>query len=195
MKALLLSGGYDSTALAWRERPGLALTVDYGQLPAAGEIRASRAICSALDIRHEIVSVDLRKLGSGDMSGLPPLPNAPSSEWWPFRNQLLLTIAAMRAIQSGACTLLIGTVKTDSFHADGRLEFLHNFNRLLEAQEGSIQVEAPGIATDTAELIRSSGIPREIIAWCHSCHVAEWACGWCRGCQKALTVRIALSYE
>jgi 7-cyano-7-deazaguanine synthase len=195
MKILLLSGGYDSTALAWLERPGLALTVDYGQLPARGEIRASRAICTALEIQHEVLTLRSRELGSGDLAGRPALTSAPSSEWWPFRNQLLLTVASMRALQRNARSIIIGTVNTDSFHADGRSEFIHHFNRLLAVQEGGLTAEAPCIERSTVELIRFSQIPREILAWCHSCHVAEWACGSCRGCLKALAVRIALGYE
>jgi 7-cyano-7-deazaguanine synthase len=195
MKILLLSGGYDSTALAWLERPGLALTIDYGQLPVRGEIRASRAICDALEIPHEILTLNSQALGSGDLAGRPALTIAPSSEWWPFRNQLLLTVASMRAMQSNARSIIIGTVNTDSFHADGRLEFIQHFNRLLAAQEGGLIVEAPGIEWSTAELIQVSKIPRHILAWSHSCHIAEWACGSCRGCLKSLAVRIALGYE
>jgi 7-cyano-7-deazaguanine synthase len=195
MKVLLLSGGQDSTALAWRERPDLALTIDYGQLPALGEIRASRAVSRALGLRHEVLRVDCRGLGSGDMAGSPPSEIAPSPEWWPFRNQLLLTFAAMRSLQIGAGTVLIGTVQSDGVHADGRVEFLDSINDLLETQEGAVQVVAPALSMTSAELILSSGIPPEILAWSHSCHVSEWACGSCRGCAKQLEVRTALGYE
>ena len=101
MKILLLSGGYDSTALAWELRPALALTVDYGQLAAEGELRASRAIAQALELQHDVLRVDCRALGSGVMAGVAPMQGAPSVEWWPFRNQLLMTLAAMRALQIG----------------------------------------------------------------------------------------------
>src|SRR3954453_4329411 len=124
MRMLLLSGGYDSTALAWMERPEIAVTIDYGQLPAAGEIRAAREICSTLGIPHEVISINSRVLGSGLLSGAPSLPTSPSPEWWPFRNQLLLTLVCMRAMQLGFQSILIGTVATDSFHADGRPEFI-----------------------------------------------------------------------
>lgn len=36
----------------------------------------------------------------------------------------------------------------------------------------------------TAELVRHSGVPREILAWAHSCHTGNLACGQCRGCVK-----------
>lgn len=195
MRVLLLSGGLDSTALAWKERPEIALTIDYGQLPVNGEIRASRAVCQALDIRHEVLRVDCRALGSGDLAGSAPSPLAPSTEWWPYRNQLLLTLAAMYAVKVKASSLLIGTVESDSFHGDGRRSFLESMNALLAAQEGALQIAAPAITISSVDLIRGSGVPMEILAWSHSCHVSEWACGSCRGCMKQLETRVALGYE
>jgi 7-cyano-7-deazaguanine synthase len=63
--ALLLSGGTDSVALAYWKRPTIAYTVDYGQLPAVGEIRAAAAVCDALGIRHRVLRVNCGELGSG----------------------------------------------------------------------------------------------------------------------------------
>ena len=96
-QALLLSGGMDSISVAWWLRPALALTIDYGQLAAAAEIQAARAVCLQLEIPHEVITVDCRALGSGDMAGQPADALAPASDWWPYRNQLLITLAGMRA--------------------------------------------------------------------------------------------------
>src|SRR5262249_12254983 len=109
--AILLSGGMDSIALTYRLRPQLAITIDYGQLPAAGEVRAAAAVCEALDIRHEVIRADLQSLGSGDLVGGPPLAIAPIREWWPFRNQMLITLAAMHVVREDIRHLLLGTVK------------------------------------------------------------------------------------
>ena len=195
MKILLLSGGYDSAALAWELRPALAVTVDYGQLAAEGELRASRAIAHALEIQHEVLRVDCRALGSGVMAGVAPIQGAPSLEWWPFRNQLLVTLAAMRALQIDAKSIVIGTVSTDRFHDDGKPEFINSMNRVLAAQEGILRLEAPAIDLKTADLVRRSGVPRDVLGWSHSCHVAPWACGTCPGCRKALSVRVELGHE
>ena len=46
-RAILLSGGVDSSAIAFLERPQLAIVVDYGQLPAVGERRAAHAIANS----------------------------------------------------------------------------------------------------------------------------------------------------
>lgn len=181
---ILLSGGMDSIAVAYWQRPELAITIDYGQLPAAGEIRAAAAAADAMGLEHHLIRADLRSLGSGDLAGSSPVSIAPIPEWWPFRNQMLVTLAAMKAVTLGIGRLLIGTVKSDNQHADGRSEFVVAMDVLLRLQEGSIALEAPAIDLTSAELLRQISIPQEIIAWAHSCHVSEYACGVCRGCRK-----------
>jgi 7-cyano-7-deazaguanine synthase len=183
-RALLLSGGMDSTALAWGLRPDLGITIDYGQLAAPGEIRASAAVCQALGIQHRVIRVDCRSLGSGDMAGSDSLVFAPVSEWWPFRNQLIITLGAAAAIQAGMTCLVIAAVATDSSHADARREFFEQMNQLLQMQEGEIVLEAPGFEDTTASLCRRVAVPFDILAWSHSCHISEYACGRCRGCCK-----------
>lgn len=186
--ALLLSGGMDSLCIAWWLRPEIAITVDYGQLPAQAEKDASAAVCAELGIEHHIVSIDCRSLGSGDMAGVAASDHAPASDWWPYRNQMLITFAVMKAIGLGAQRLLIGTVKSDGSHADGTPQFVDAISRLVALQEGGIVVEAPAIALSTAELVSKSRIPEASLAWAHSCHKANVACGNCRGCNKYFEV-------
>lgn len=193
--ALLLSGGQDSIALAHWFRPRWAITVDYGQVPAEAEFVAAQAVCRELGIEQICVSVDCRALGSGDMAGSKALDIAPVSEWWPFRNQLLLTLAATAAVARGATELLIGTVSTDATHTDGTLQFVAAIDSLISLQEGKLRVRAPAIDLTSAELIRRSGISMEALAWAHSCHVSRWACGECRGCIKHKNVVHELGYE
>ena len=188
MRALLLSGGMDSMALAYWQRPDIAFTIDYGQVAASAEINASRQIAAELDIAHEILSVDCRSLGSGDMSERPAAAVAPVPEWWPFRNQLLITIAGMRAVALGVTELILGSVSSDGSHADGRPDFYRAMDALMTLQEGGITVEAPALDLTTIELVRKSGIPRSLLAWSHSCHVGALACGACRGCVKHFEV-------
>lgn len=183
-RALLLSGGMDSTALAWAIRPELAITIDYGQLAAVGELRAAKSICEALGLRPRVVSVNCRQLGSGDMAGSEPNIVAPVSEWWPFRNQLLITLAAAVALQEGMTSVVLGAVASDGCHADGRPVFFEDMRRILRGQEGNLELEAPAILESTAALCRRVAVPFEILAWAHSCHVSEHACGVCRGCRK-----------
>jgi 7-cyano-7-deazaguanine synthase len=193
--ALLLSGGMDSIAIAFWRRPDLAITIDYGQIPAAAELRAANAVCADLEIVHQIIKTDLRSLGSGDMAGTAALEVASVSEWWPFRNQMLVTLAAMKGVTLGVNHLLIGTLRTDNAHRDGTAQFIQSMSSVLEYQEGAVTLDAPAINMSSAELIRSSGIPLEVLAWAHSCHMAEEACGQCRGCRKHYETMTELGFD
>ena len=183
-KAVLLSGGMDSTCIAFWQLPNLAITIDYGQRPAVGEIRAARSVCAALGIEHTVVTANIAELGSGDMAGKRPSTEAPASEWWPYRNQFLITVAAMKCHALGATELMIGALRTDGFHIDSTPAFYARMNLLLHMQEGELQVSTPAIELSATELIEVSGTPEEILAWSHSCHISDIACGFCRGCQK-----------
>jgi 7-cyano-7-deazaguanine synthase len=123
------------------------------------------------------------------MAGGEATASAPSPEWWPFRNQLILTLAAGWALLKGFDKLLIGTVKTDGDrHVDGRPEFLALISAVIRLQEGGLVVEAPAIALSSPALVQASGIPDSVLAWTHSCNVASFACGSCPGCTKRASV-------
>ena len=79
---------------------------------------------------------------------------------------------------------MFGSVANDEIHADGREEFFHNLDRLMAGQEGNLRIMAPALALRTDQLVQGSGVPRGILAWAHSCHVGNLACGYCRGCIK-----------
>ena len=66
---LLLSGGMDSYGVAYKEKPDIAVTIDYGQKPADAEVRAAKILTERIGIKHEVISVDLSSLGSGDLHG------------------------------------------------------------------------------------------------------------------------------
>lgn len=193
--ALLLSGGMDSIAIAWWKRPDIALTLDYGQYAAEAEIRAASVTCKSLGIDHHIIRIDCRSLGSGDMAGTDADPNAPSSDWWPYRNQMIISLAAMKAIVLGVTHLWIGTVKSDGTHLDGTQGFVSRISDLMTFQEGAMVVEAPAIELSTSELIRLSDVTPGGLAWAHSCHKANIPCGTCRGCNKYFQVLDDIGYD
>lgn len=191
---LLFSGGIDSMALAAWRRPAVCLTIDYGQLPAKGEVVAATQACRDLALRHEVLAAQIPSLGSGDLAG-GISDHSPHSEFWPFRNQFLITLAGMMAMKFGCDTVLIGTVANDSRHKDGSREFLAAMDHLLGLQEGSIRLLAPAAHLTSAELVSQSRIPHTTLAWSHSCHTGNLACGQCRGCQKHLEVEVALGLQ
>ena len=181
--ALLLSGGMDSIALAYWLRPTFTLTIDYGHKPAQAEIRSAAAVSEALSLDHHIITADLSALGSGDLAGSKALSVAPVTEWWPFRNQMLVTLGAMKAIGLGVTQIVIGCLKTDH-HADGKKRFVDAMSALLQQQEGAMTLIAPAIEMTAVELIQTAHVPMEVLSWAHSCHIGEYACGLCRGCRK-----------
>jgi 7-cyano-7-deazaguanine synthase len=183
-KGILLSGGMDSISLAYWVRPEIAITIDYGQAAAETEIRMSSIIAGNLGIEHHTIKVDCSSLGSGDLINSTAINESPSSEWWPYRNQLLITLACMKGISLGLKELILGSVKSDGFHKDGTYEFYNRMNSLMEYQEGEIKILSPCIEMSTVELIKVSGIPKSLLHWAHSCHTSNIPCGKCRGCNK-----------
>jgi 7-cyano-7-deazaguanine synthase len=192
VRGILLSGGIDSTALAYWLRPEVAVTVDYGQKPARGEIAAASAVAGDMGLRHEIVRVDIAHLGVGQLAGRSASLLANSAEWWPYRNQFLVTVAAMRLVSEGLSQLMLGTVASDTVHADGQVEFVDAIDKLMRLQEGQVTVIAPAYTMQATELLRASGLPKRILGWTFSCHTSEYACGQCRGCYKHLSVTKAV---
>jgi 7-cyano-7-deazaguanine synthase len=192
---LLLSGGIDSSALAFLKRPPVCFTVDYGQLPAAAEVTAATSIATQIAARHEVLRIDCSALGSGDLTAKHALALSNTPEWWPYRNQLLVTLCAMRALDLGLNELLIGTVQSDSVHGDGTAQFVAALDRTLACQEGALRLSAPAFTMTSLQLIAAAGIPPETLAGTHSCHTGCLACGRCRGCQRRFTTFQALGIE
>ncbi len=196
MNAILLSGGLDSTSIAYWIKPDFAFTIDYGQNSAEAEIEASKSICKRIGINHEIITVDIRSIGSGDLINKSQSVIAPKSDWWPFRNQLLITIASSYILSNNLDIdeIIFGSVRNDSYHTDGKKEFFDHMNKLLQFQEGSLKVSTPAIDLTAVELIKKSNIPLSLLSWSNSCHKARYACGNCRGCYKQQNVFHELGY-
>lgn len=185
-KAVLLSGGIDSAALAFWHKPVIAYTVDYGQASAKAEIAAAALLADSVGCEHVVLSVNARQLGCGAMAGAPQADVSAHEEWWPFRNQFLLTLAGMHAVQNGINALMIGTVCTDDRHADGSSEFLAGIDRLMSIQEGGLRISAPARGLSTVELVAQSGLPPSAMLQTHSCHRGNFHCCDCPGCRKRM---------
>ena len=192
---LLLSGGVDSVALAAWRRPALCLTIDYGQRAAPAEIQSSAQVCKSLGLRHDVLRAPVPSLGSGQMAGESSSPHSAHSEFWPFRNQYLITLASMVAIQQRCTAILIGTVVTDNRHHDGSQTFLNAMRETILQQEGSIELLAPAASLTSEQLVHASGIDHATLGWAHSCHTGTLACGACPGCFKHSQVMSALGWS
>lgn len=178
MKALLLSGGLESAALAALELPEICLTINYGQPAAVGEIRSSRAICKELGLTHEAISVPAYSSYDANMS------SETCAIFWPLRNQLLITLAGAHLSERGLSDLYIGVVKGDIF-GDCSGDFIVATNAVLEIQGADFKVAAPALNWTTDELLRKANLPLELLSLTLSCHVGPFACGACAGCVKS----------
>jgi len=194
-KAILLSGGIDSICLAYHLKPEIAYTINYGQKPADREIYISTLICYRLGIRHETITVDCKSLGSGTLIGTDSLEISPSNEWWPFRNQLLITLSLMKAVKDGVSELHLASVKTDNFHKDGTAQFYKLMNDLSRYQEGGVKIKCETLDYYSHEIALQYKVPNDLLLLAHSCHISNIACGACSGCQKQLKVRQELNIE
>lgn len=184
MTALLFSGGLDSTALAAWMRPDVLLTVNYGQVTASSEMKAAKVIAEQLNISQFTIDINLSQIGSGSLASSLPSVLVEHNDWWPFRNQILITIGAAWSIKNNVSKLLIGSVKSDSCFSDGKAPFIHLLRDLLNLQEGSIYLEAPALEMTTSELIIKSGLDFNLLPLCFSCNRSKLSCGTCRGCRK-----------
>ncbi len=182
---LLLSGGLDSAALAMMIRPALTVFIDYGQTPREAEARAARAVAAHLALPFTAIQLPLRELGGGLMHDDTPLPDAPSPEWWPFRNQFLATAGAAVALRHGLSAVALASVRGDGDrHVDGSLPFYTQLDAVMKMQEGGVAVIAPAIHLSTVELLCEVKAERPLIGWTVSCHRANEPCGDCPGCWK-----------
>jgi 7-cyano-7-deazaguanine synthase len=200
---LLLSGGLDSTALAAWLQPDLTLFVDYGQRPAVAEGRAAAAVSAELGIRHAQVRVDASAVGCGLLLSADRAVGEighKSPEWWPFRNQLLVTIAGawlLREYPSRASatelesewTIVFGAVESDGDrHLDGTVEFFQTVDTLLSNQEGRLRCRAPASTMTTEQLLGRHPVSDAVLGWTHSCHTSNHPCADCPGCWKRQSV-------
>lgn len=191
---LLLSGGLDSAAVAAMVRPEHCLYIDYGQLPAAAERRAAKQVAADLGLAFDSVTITAGSLGSGLMAATNhgASPAGVSPEWWPYRNQLLVTVAAAWGVRRGFSEVLLGTVAADrTRHADGSTHFLDTMDSLLALQEGNLRLRAPAAHLSAADLLTTSGVSDSVIGWTHSCHRANLPCANCPGCIKHTEVLYA----
>jgi 7-cyano-7-deazaguanine synthase len=179
------SGGLDSAAIAFWRRPDVCITIDYGQNAAQGEMTAAESLCKHMRLKHRIIRADLSALGSGTMANQPTSRTALAPEFWPYRNQMLITLGAMLMQPHGLKEIWIGAVSTDR-HRDGRPSFIRAVDTTMRIQEGRVKVHAPAITLNSVQLLKKANFPKRLVGLTFSCHVHRYACGQCGGCRKHL---------
>jgi 7-cyano-7-deazaguanine synthase len=162
MRVLLLSGGIESTCIAFWKQPDLCVTIDYGQVCALSEIEVASSICNKLKISHLALHASPGPIKYG-LLGVNKDANGVKPEFWPFRNQFLGTVAAMALYQDKPREIWFGSVRSDTRFLDGSRIFFKHFDNLVSQQEGKIRIKAPALALSTKKLIEVSKAPRSIL--------------------------------
>ncbi len=164
---LLLSGGMDSTLLAYtRKDVSLCVGFDYGQHHKV-ELGYAKATANALGLKFMRVRIQaLPKVNDVVFAG---------------RNALFLSSAAAIAQANGLSKVLIGCNKSDEIRfPDCRLTFIEGMNVALEAY--GVSVEAPLLQMTKLEIKEHySKIPSANSWSCYS-PVDGKPCGMCLAC-------------
>ncbi|MDD5372343.1 MAG: 7-cyano-7-deazaguanine synthase [Sulfurimonas sp.] len=180
-KALLLSGGIESTIIAYIYKPDIGITIDYGQVMAESEIKSSKYICKKLNIKHIVLKTEVPLTKHSNY-------NIDKKEWIPFRNQYLITVSAMHLFSLNIKEIYIGTTLNDSHFKDGSSEFINIINKLFNYQEGNISIVAPFVNKTILQIIDKINIPLNIISIAFSCTESNIPCGNCESCLKNINV-------
>lgn len=198
MKAVcLLSGGPDSAvaaAIAKREGYELyCLSFNYGQI-ATKELESAKKIANVLGAKeHRIVDVFFLKdlYGPGVTALLDesmPMPEKfEQSVVVPFRNGILLSIAAGYAAAVGAEVIFYGAQGDDArFYPDCRQRFVSAISQAISSgTESNLTVRNPLGDKTKAEVIKLAielGVPLEL-TW--SCYLnGDLHCGRCESCRN-----------
>ena len=198
MKALLIySGGLDSTTLLYEYRDCIALAVsfDYGSKHNAREIAYAKLHCNRLGIKHMILPLDFigKYFRSDLLIGGGEIPEGSyddgnmRSTVVPFRNGIMLAVAAGLAESYGLDTLLIANHSGDhAIYPDCRPEFIAAFDQAVRAgtYEG-IRVVSPYCditKRDIALRGKALGIDYSLTYSCYK--GGEKHCGRCGTCTE-----------
>lgn len=198
-KALvILSGGQDSTTcLYWAINEGYdvhTISFDYGQRHEERELEAAFTVAKRAGIHHGktelVVLPSILRSVSPLMDKTADLPihdgttlsHGLEKTFVPMRNQLFLTIAANRAYEMGARTLVTGVCQVDSGgYPDCTQEFIDAFEAVsskgtFTGKDGALDylmVQTPLMNLSKAGAVRMAmGIPGcySALAWTHTAY-------------------------
>lgn len=195
---VILSGGMDSsTALAWAINEGHdivgCLSFWYGSKHNEAEWEAAKKVTAhygvsikrcRLDFVADTFKSDLLKSGGEIPEGHYADPSMKKTVV-PFRNGIMLSIAAGYAESLGAEAIVLGNHFGDhAIYPDCRLEFIEPMSRAIcSGTYANIQIVSPFVdksKTDIAKLGASLGVPYHLTYSCYK--GGPQHCGVCGTC-------------
>ena len=201
--AVLFSGGIDSTtALHWALRRYdrvVPLTFDYGQRHRV-EVQMAKRAARRLGLRPVVLKLDLRQVGGSALTdpdiavprpgGLARLKAGTPPTYVPFRNGVLLALAAAWAEARGITDLVTGFNVLDSpEYPDTRREFVRAMERAVNAGTRAafggprMRILAPFVGLRKSDIIRRGLALGADYSYSVSCYAGgEAPCGACSSC-------------
>lgn len=197
MKALLVySGGLDSTVLLHKYSECIVTAVSfvYGAKHNSREINKAKQNCSKLSIRHIII--DISNIGACLKSSLLEKADVPSGKYdnknmgstvVPFRNGIMLSIAAGIAESNGLDTVMIANHTGDHFiYPDCRPDFIEQMHRaIMFGTDGKVKLFAPFTNINKTKIVRIGdeiGVDFRKTWTCYNGR--EIHCGVCGSCNE-----------
>jgi 7-cyano-7-deazaguanine synthase len=200
---VLFSGGIDSTtALYWaRARRGsvYALTFDYGQRHRV-EVRLARRTARRAGVSQTVLKMDLTQIGGSALTDpaleLPryhrreEIKHGPPATYVPFRNGILISLAAAFAEARGYSEIVCGFNVIDSpDYPDTRAAFVRAMEKAVAAGTKAafggprLKITAPFLEMTKAEIIRLGFSLGADYSYAVSCYAGdERPCGSCAAC-------------
>ena len=171
MKVLVvLSGGLDSTVAAYQAvkkygpKEVMAVTFNYGSKHNKEETKRAKCTTKALGIKHLIVKMESAFSGfkSDLLKNGGKIPKGHYEEKTmkktvvPFRNGIMLSVAAGLAESNGADIVILGNHAGDhSVYPDCRASFIKYMSKAMEAGTyNSIRIESPFCRLDKAQIVK-----------------------------------------
>jgi len=153
-KLIIVSGGMDSITLLYqyKDEIGMALSFAYGSNHSENELKWAKYHCEKLGIPHKVVNLDFMKdFGSSLTSGADAIPEghyqeeSMKSTVVPFRNGIMLAVAAGYAEANGLSTLTLASHFGDhAIYPDCRADFSDAISKAIElGTYNGIKVFAP----------------------------------------------------
>lgn len=206
---VLFSGGIDSTtALYWainRYKSVCALMIEYGQLHRI-ELRMASHLTEKLHVPQKILHLNLEQIGGSSLTD-PSLPlpeyrkieeinEGVPSTYVPFRNGILLALAAAWAEVEGAQKIVCGFNAIDSpNYPDTRRPFVDAMEKAINCgtktvySREKIEILAPFIDMRKSDIIKEGLSHKADYSYSISCYSGEEIpCQKCSSClirQKA----------
>lgn len=202
MKKLVVicSGGMDSVTMLYelKEKYDIVgvLSINYGQRHFK-ELQCASTVCDLLGLEHQIVDLkNIKKLLGG--SALTDDIDVPEGHYEgknmkltvvPFRNTIMLSIAAAYATSKGAQYVAYGAHSGDhAIYPDCRPLFVEELNKAFKvADYKPVKVIAPYLKLNKISILKRGlklNVPYESTWTCYK--GGKKACGKCGSCQERL---------